>query len=204
MTVQSILALFAAMLVLAIIPGPAVFAVVSRSMASGFTHGLFISLGIVAGDFVFILLAIYGLSAMAETMGSLFIIVKYAAGAYLIWLGISLWRAKPQSVDIEAVNEASWLANFLTGLFITLGNPKAILFYIGFFPAFLELSSISTQDIFTIMAVTVVAIGGVNLAYSYMAHKARILMQSQVAKRRLNITAGSVMIATGSFLIAKN
>ena len=204
MSTQSILALFAAMLVLAIIPGPAVFAVVSRSIASGFSHGLFISLGIVAGDFVFILLAIYGLSAMAATLGSLFFVVKYIAGAYLIWLGIGLWRNKPESVEVEAVDETSWLANFLTGLFITLGNPKAILFYIGFFPAFLELSRISTQDVFTIMIVTVIAIGGVNLMYSYMAHKARILMQSQVAKRRLNITAGSMMIATGTILVVKN
>lgn len=203
MTIGSIIALFGAMVLTAIIPGPAVFAVVARSMASGFSHGLFTTMGIVAGDFVFILLAVYGLSAMAEMMGSLFVMVKYLGGAYLIWLGISLWRKKNEVVTIEGVDESSWLANFLTGLMITLSNPKAILFYVGFFPAFLELSSISMTDTAIIMLVATAAFGSVNLGYAYMASKAGVLFNSCKAKKRMNLTAGSMMIGTGSLLLVK-
>ena len=203
MTLSSIATLFGAMVVLSIIPGPSVFAVVARSIASGFTHGLVTVIGIVVGDFVFIILAIYGLSAIAETMSSLFVLVKYLGGAYLIWLGIELGRSKSKIVEVEGIRESSWLSNFLSGLFITLGDQKAILFYIGFFPAFLELSSVSIFDTSIIMVIAAIAVGGVKLGYAYMADKARLLFKSSRVKKVMNITAGSVMIGTGIFLVVK-
>lgn len=203
MTFSGIAALFGAMFFLAIVPGPSVFAVVARSIASGFTHGLVTVIGIVVGDFVFIILAVYGLWSVAETMGSLFVLVKYLGGAYLIWLGIGLWSSKSKNVEVEGINELSWLSNFLCGLFITLADPKAILFYASFFPAFLELSSVSIIDASIIMVIATIAVGGVKLGYAYMADKARLLFESSRAKKGMNITAGSVMIGTGVFLVAK-
>ena len=203
MTFSSIFTLFGAMAVLAILPSPSVFAVVARSIASGFTHGLITVIGIVTGDFVFIILAIYGLSAIAETITSLLILVKYLGGAYLIWLGIKLSRAKLQNVEIEAITESSWVSNFLSGLLITLGDYKAIFFYISFFPAFLDLSTISIMDTILIMLIATIAVGGIKLIYAYMADKARFLFTSSRARKGMNITAASVMIGTGIFLIAK-
>ena len=203
MTFSSIFTLFGTMAVLAILPSPSVFAVVARSIASGFTHGLITVIGIVTGDFVFIILAIYGLSAIAETITSLLILVKYLGGAYLIWLGIKLSRAKLQNVEIEAITESSWVSNFLSGLLITLGDYKAIFFYISFFPAFLDLSTISIMDTILIMLIATIAVGGIKLIYAYMADKARFLFTSSRARKGMNITAASVMIGTGIFLIAK-
>ena len=203
MTFSSMAALFSAMIVLAIIPSPSVFAVVARSIASGFTHGLVTVIGIVFGDFVFIILAIYGLSAIAETMSSLFVLVKYLGSAYLIWLGIKLSRSKPKFVEVERIKESSWLSSFLSGLFITLGDQKAIFFYISFFPAFLDLKSISVIDTIIVMAIAMVAVGGVKLGFAYMADKARLVLKSSKAKKGMNITAGSVMIGTGIFLLVK-
>ncbi len=203
MKFSSMAALFSAMIVLAIIPSPSVFAVVARSIASGFTHGLVTVIGIVIGDFVFIILAIYGLSAIAETMSSLFVLVKYLGSAYLIWLGIKLSRSKPKFVEVERIKESSWLSSFLSGLFITLGDQKAIFFYISFFPAFLDLKSISVIDTIIVMAIAMVAVGGVKLGFAYMADKARLVLKSSKAKKGMNITAGSVMIGTGIFLLVK-
>lgn len=203
MTLNSIVALFGTMFVLAIIPGPSVFAVVARSIANGFSHGLVTSLGIVAGDFIFILLAIYGLWSLAELLDSLFIIVKYLGGGYLIWLGISLMRSKPESVVIEEINEVSWWSNFLCGLFITLSDPKAILFYMSFLPAFVDLSSLSIIDTGLIMLSATVAVGGAKLCYAYMAHKARLLFTSAHGKKIMNFSAAGVMMGTGIFLIVK-
>ena len=203
MTFSSIIALFGAMIVLAMIPSPSVFAVVARSIASGFTHGFVTVIGILTGDFVFIILAIYGLSAIAKTMSSLFVVVKYLGSAYLIWLGIQLWRSKSKIVEVEGVKESSWLSNFLSGLFITLGDQKAFLFYLGFFPAFIDLKNVSILDTSIIMAITAIAVGGIKLAYAYMADKARLLFTSSRAKKVINAIAGSVMIATAIVLIAK-
>ena len=190
------------MILLAMIPSPSVFAVVARSIASGFTHGLVTVMGIVVGDFVFILLAIYGLSAIAETMDSLFILVKYLGGAYLIWLGIELSRSKVKTVEVDGVRELSWLSNFLCGLFITLSDPKAILFYLSFFPAFLDLSNISMAETSTILVTAAMAVGGGKLCYAYMADKARLFFKSFRAKKIMNLTASVVMIGTGIFLMA--
>ena len=203
MTFSSITALFGAMIVLAIIPSPSVFAVVARTIASGFIHGLVTVIGILVGDFVFIILALYGLSAIAQTMDSLFVVVKYLGAAYLIWLGIQLWRSKSKTVEVEGIKESSWLSNFLSGLFITLGDQKAFLFYLGFFPAFVDLKNVSIVDTSIIMAIATIAVGGVKLGYAYMADKARLLFQSSRAKKIINITAGSVMIGTAILLLAK-
>jgi threonine/homoserine/homoserine lactone efflux protein len=198
MTFSSIVALFGAMFILAIIPSVSVLAVSARSAAYGLIHGVFTTIGIVVGDIFFILLAILGLSLLAETMGSLFVLVKYLGGAYLIWLGIRLWKSKSKAVEAEGIIESSLLSSFLTGLFITLGDQKAILFYLSFFPAFLDLSTISFFDTSIIIIITIIAVGGVKLGYAYMADRASLL----IAYQGINITAGCVMIGTGIFLVA--
>ena len=203
MTFNSIAALFGAMIALAILPSPSVFAVVARSIASGFSHGLVTVIGILVGDFVFIILAIYGLAAIAETMDSLFVLVKYLGGTYLIWLGIQFWSTKLKSLEVEVVKESSWMSSFLSGLFITLSDSKAIFFYMSFFPAFLDLQNVAILDTMIIMIVATIAVGGGKLGYAYMADKSRLVFQSSRAKRVMNITAGTVMIITGVFLMAK-
>ncbi|MGK7896233.1 MAG: LysE family translocator [Xenococcus sp. (in: cyanobacteria)] len=203
MTLSNIAALFGTMMVLAMIPSPSVFAVVARSMASGFIHGFITVIGIVVGDFIFIILAIYGLSTIAETMGNLFVLVKYLGSVYLIWLGINLWRSKSQILEIEEIKESFWLSNFLTGLFITLADHKAIFFYMSFFPAFLDLSKVSLFDIGIILMIAAIAISVSKLGYAYMADRARFLFKSYRAKKGINVIAGTVMIATGIFILTK-
>ena len=84
----------------------------------------------------------------------------------------------------------------------TLSDPKAILFYVSFFPAFLDVSNVPVCDISIIMGTTTIAVGGSKLGYAYMADRARFLFKSSRAKRGMNITAGTVMIGTGIFLVA--
>lgn len=201
MTFNSMAALFGVMVVGALIPGVSVLAVSARSAASGFIHGAFTTLGIVVGDILFILLAILGLSVLVETMDSLFVLVKYIGGAYLIGFGITLWRSKSEPVEAGETRESSLLSSFLTGLFITLGDQKAILFYFAFLPAFIDLSTISYIDTIIIMAMAMVALGGVKLSYAYMASKSGLLSISTRARGGINITAACVMIGAGVFLV---
>lgn len=202
MNFSSIAALFCAMTVLAAIPSISVLAVSTRSATFGFIHGVFTTLGIVVGDIIFILIAILGLSLLAEKMGSLFFLIKYLGGAYLIWLGIGLCRSKLQDVETAEVVKFSLISSFLTGLFITLGYQKATLFYLGFFPAFLDLSTISYFDTAIIIAIAIVSVGGVKLGYALAADRARLLIRSKIRKG-INIAGGCVTIAVGIFLIAK-
>lgn len=203
MTFNNMAALFGAMAVLAFIPSVSVLAVSTRSATYGFIHGFFTTLGILLGDIIFILLAIFGLTVLAETMGSLFVLVKYLGGVYLIWLGTQLWRSKAKSASADVMTESSLLSSFLCGLFITLGDQKAILFYLGFFPAFLDLSTMSFIDAFIIILIAIFAVGGVKLGYAYMAEKTTQLFKSANAIKKINLVAGTVLIAIGLFLVVR-
>ena len=203
MSIDSLFALFCAMLILAIIPGPAVFAIIARSFSSGKLPAFYMTAGIVLGDYIFIVLALFGLSALAEIMGTAFFIIKYLSAAYLIWLGIKLLRTKTESIDIEASKKSSLISNFLTGLFITLGNPKAILFYVGFFPAFINVSVVTLYDTSLIMLAATVSFGSVNMLYSLLAVKAKNTLKSPNAATIINKTAGTIMVSTGVLVAVK-
>jgi len=198
----SMVGLFSAMVVLAAIPSVSVLAVSARSASCGFLHGVFTTLGIVAGDIVFILLAILGLSVLAETLGGLFILVKYIGGAYLLWLGLTMWRFETGQVAGTRAADDSLLSSFSTGLFITLADQKAILFYLGFFPAFVDLSAISLRETLVIVVLATVAVGGVKLVYAFMADRAALLVNTGL-HRLVNRLAASVVIVVGLLLIAK-
>lgn len=203
MTFYSMLAFAGAMFLLAITPGPGVFATISRALASGFNNAAFVVLGIVLGDIIFLLLAIFGLSAIATILGDLFVIVKYLGGAYLLYLGYRILTSKVDDIKVDGVVELSWKKNFLAGLLITLANPKAILFYLGFLPTFVNLQTLTLIDIVVISAIVTIVLGGVMLGYAYSASGAKKLFKSKNAKRKMNIAAGSTMITAGGVLIAK-
>ncbi len=203
MSIDSLFALFCAMLILAIVPGPAVFAIIARSFSSGKLQAFYMTAGIILGDYIFIILALFGLSALAEIMGTAFIIIKYLSAAYLIWLGIKMLRTKTESIDIEASHNSSLISNFLTGLLITLGNPKAILFYVGFFPAFVNVSEVTLSDTSLIMLAATVAFGSVNMCYSLLAVKAKNTFKSPNAATIINKAAGSIMVSTGTLVAIK-
>jgi threonine/homoserine/homoserine lactone efflux protein len=191
------------MTVLAFIPGVSVLVVSTRSAACGFTHGVFTTIGIVVGDVIFIVLAIYGLSVAADLLGNRFSLVKCLGGAYLVWLGIKLWKSAPVTGAVENNTESTLLSSFLTGLFITLGDQKAILFYLGLFPAFLDLSSVTLADTAIIILIASLAVGVAKLSYAYMADRTRLLLASSSATRMINIAAGTVMVSVGVLLLVK-
>ena len=203
MTLGSISALFGAMFVLALLPSPSVFAVVARSLSSGFSRGLAMAIGIVTGDFVIILAAISGLAAIAETMTPLFIAMQYGGGLYLLWLSVQLWRSSTEETNVEHHYESSFLSSFISGLLITLGDYKAIVFYIGFFPAFVDVSSLSLWDAGLVMGVAAIAVGGVKAGYAYLADRARSLFKNSRVRLGMNYTAGIVLFGTGLLVLAK-
>ena len=188
---------------LALLPSPSVFAVVARSLSAGLIHGLLTATGIMVGDFIFILVAILGLAAIADTITVLFMILKYLGAAYLLWLGISLWRAKTDAITLtQDAIKPSLGGSFVCGLLITLGDPKAIIFYISFFPAFVDLSQLSLIDTGFVLGVAAIAVGGTKMAYAYLADMARMIFTHPKTQRALNRIAAIIMIGTGLLAIA--
>lgn len=203
LTFHSLAALFAAMTVLAAVPSVSVLAVTARSAASGFLHGLYTTLGIVVGDIVFIFIAIFGLSFLAESWSGLFILLKYLGATYLIGLGILLWRANGQAITVSGVGAtASPWSSFLAGLLITLGDQKAIFFYLGFLPAFVDLSTLTRLDTVLLVATATVTLLGVKLVYAGLAARAGLHFAPGIGQW-MNRAAGGVLVAVGLYLLAK-
>jgi threonine/homoserine/homoserine lactone efflux protein len=204
MSLVEMLVLFVVITTLALVPSTSVALVVTRSSSAGFINGGAVAAGIVVGDLVFVFLAILGMTALAEVLGGLFLMLKYVAGAYLIWFGISLLRSKPSSQVTVVSRSASTLsASFFSGLILTLGDVKAIFFYASLFPAFVDLARIKTADIAIIVGITVVAVGGVKLGYAYSAKKVVAFARGFKAERAVNVTAGGVMVGAGAYLMVK-
>ena len=203
MSTVSLLTLFGTMLLLAIVPGPGVFAIIARSFSSGILRGAYMVIGMILADYVFIILALFGLSALSEIMGTAFYVIKYISAAYLMWLGYKLLKTKATAIDIEDTKESSLLSNLVNGLLITLGNPKAILFYVGFFPAFVNIGDVSAYDTALIMLTATVAFGSVNLGYAFLAVKAKGVFKSSNASNVINKTAGTIMVSTGALVAVR-
>ena len=187
-----------AMLILALTPGPGVFASVSQALSSGFRSAFPLIGGLILGDLCFLTLAVFGLSAVAHVLWDLFFLIKLAGGAYLIWLGWRMWTRAPGSFD-EARSGAGRTGGqrFLGGLLITLSNPKVILFYAGFLPTFVDLAALKARDVLVIGALVAVILSVVLAAYAFSASRARRLFRSPRALRNLNRSAGSIMIGAG-------
>ena len=204
MTIIDAFFLFAVMSVLALLPSASVALVVTRSATAGLAHGAAVAVGIVLGDLVFVCLAVLGMAAVAEVMGGFFVAIKYVAGAYLIWFGLSLLRSNDSSPSVSShQNTSSLSASFLSGLLVTLGDIKAIFFYASLFPAFVDLSRLSLLDVGFIFVITLLSVGGVKLGYAYGATKVVTLAKRFGPLQSVKVVGGGVMIGIGGWLIAK-
>jgi threonine/homoserine/homoserine lactone efflux protein len=153
---------------------------------------------------MFIFLAVAGLAAIADALGPFFLLVKLAAGVYLIILGIGLLRASPRAASHREFARSSWLSSLSSGFLLTLGDPKAILGYMSLLPAFVELSNISIAGIATIMVLAAGAVGGAKACYVVLSERAVSMVESRRAISRVNILAGSILACVGLFLMTQS
>jgi threonine/homoserine/homoserine lactone efflux protein len=197
MTYEMTAAFAAAFFLLALSPGPGLAAILSRALGGGFLAGLAVTGGLVIGDAVFLGAALIGLSAIANTLGPMFAVVKYAGAFYLIWLGIQALRSAGEPVNVAAQASGSLWKDIGLGLMVTLGNPKPILFYGALLPTFLDLSTVSIADFAVLMAVVVCVSALVYSGYMLMIERARRLIASTNAAQRLNQATGVMLIGSG-------
>ena len=205
MSIIETISLFGIMVALAAVPSASLALVVARSATLGVANGIAVSFGIVLGDLVFILLAIIGLSVVAETMGSMFMVIKYLGATYLLWLGYSLLTENRATTITANKNreEGSLIASFLAGFFLTLGDIKAIFFYVSLFPMFINLPALQVVDILVIILITVAGVGGIKILYALSATKIASLAKGIKFENAAIKTAGGVMVGAGSYLIIK-
>ena len=141
-----------AIIVFLLIPGPGNLALITSTSKGGIAGGLGATFGVIAGDQVLLWAAVAGVSAVMATYPTAFHIVQWSGAVYLAWLGIKMLIAKPGDAPILHIKPHHY---FLQALFITLLNPKAIVFYMAFFPLFVDPKTHLGMTTFAVMAATI-------------------------------------------------
>ncbi len=187
-------AFVAASSILLVIPGPTVLLVVSYALGQDWRTALPMAIGVALGDFTAMTLSMLGLGALLATSATLFTALKWIGAAYLVWLGIKLWRAGGAlEVPRNGSGRRPWVAAWL----VTALNPKSITFFVAFLPAFLD----PHADFWTQMAVfesTFLVLAFANaFGYALVASKARGFVGNPRAIRAINRTGGGLLIGAG-------
>ena len=203
MNIEVLLAFSIGMIILAVTPGVGVFSSVAQAISGGFISSLVFISGLILGDIIFFILAIIGVSAISEIMGELFFVVRIIGGIYLVYLGIKSLKKNGTETNTFLNTKKSRRRIFLSGLLVTMGNPKPILFYASVVPTIVDINKIHLSDIliliFLIAAISYVVVGG----YCYVASFSKRIITNTSYKKKLDNIAGFTMIVAGCYIIFK-
>lgn len=185
-----------AVIVFLAIPGPGNLALVTSTGKGGVPGGLAATLGVIAGDQLLIWLAVAGMATLLAASPLLFGGVQWLGAAYLAWLGWRMISARPGDAPVLHIHAGQYFRQALT---ITLLNPKAIVFYMAFFPLFVDPARHQGLLTFGFMAITVAALTMVYgaLAVALTRLFAQRLRASPAISRWLNRVAGTLLVAFG-------
>lgn len=203
MTLESLAALMLASFLAKAIPGPGVFATVAHALALGFRPSLVFVAGIMTGDSIYILAAMFGMVALANSFHDIFNLIRIIGGVYLLYLGYRLLTTRIEQSETPEIHPKNTQRTYLSGFFLTLGNPKTILFYIGLMPAFIDLGALEGSEmalLWLLLNIDLLLILG---AYAYASDRARGFFKSPRAMQRLNRGAGLALAGTGVAVIAR-
>ena len=203
MTLAVLLAYAGALFIAAIIPGPGITAIVARALGSGFRPTFFMGLGLILGDMLYLTAVILGLALIAQAFTTTFTLIKIAGALYLVHIAWKLWTTGILPQTIEAQRSTSLTMSFLSGLFVTLGNPKTMLFYVALVPTLVDLEAIGPRDYGLLLAATFVVLLAVLIPYMALASRARLLLKQPKALQRLNRIAAGILAGTAAYIATR-
>ncbi|WP_431297558.1 LysE family translocator [Tabrizicola sp. BL-A-41-H6] len=186
------------MALLWVIPGPVWVALTARALSGGFASAWPLAVGVALGDGIWPLAAIFGLSWIVALYGGFLEALKWVAAGIFLMMGVLLVRKPAATLDADSkLIKPGALAGFAVGVAAVIGNPKAILFYMGVLPGFFDLSRVTGLDIVAILLVSMLVPMLGNLGLALFLDRARSLLSSPAALRRLNIISGILLVAVG-------
>lgn len=200
MTLQLWLAYLLATTLILIIPGPTIILVVSQAVAHGRTSVLPLVAGVVLGDLTAMTCSLLGLGAVMATSAALFTLFKWTGALYLLYLGIRLWRTRPQTSYLaQGMAEASAPTLFRRSYIVTALNPKGIAFFVAFLPQFIDPEAPAMGQIL-LLGGSFLLLALVNAAlYAVFASQLRETIQRTGVRKWFNRCGGTALIGAGLF-----
>ncbi len=200
MNFDVVIPFFFGMVILAATPGPGVFASMVKASTAGFTASLYLIGGLALGDIVFLNLALLGLSAIARVLGPFFFLIKIVGGLYLLYMGVMMYKSVGFQTGEKGENSEPRHRTFISGLLVSLGNPKPILFYASVLPTIININEVNIIDacvmMLVIASVSFIVVGG----YCYFASLTHKIQMDPALIGRINKTAGVVLMAVGLYV----
>lgn len=198
MSLELWLAFAAASTVMLLIPGPTVLIVVSYALGHGRRSAMATVAGVALGDFTAMTASMLGLGVLLSTSAALFTGLKWVGAAYLVYLGVKLWRA-PVTLGADAADEpdvSPWRMMLHTYA-VTALNPKSIVFFVAFLPQFLDTAQPLASQMVA-MEATFLVLATLNATlYALLASAARKAVRTPSVQRAVNRTGGSLLIGAG-------
>lgn len=188
-----------ALIILWITPGPVFVALTARALSGGFRSAWPLALGVTIGDIIWPLIAIFGLTWVVSRVENLLEILHWVAAAIFLLMGVGLIRTASRSILVaegRLTRPGLWPA-FSAGVAAVIGNPKAVLFYMGVLPGFFDLSRVTGGDIAVILFMSALIPFSGNLVTAFAVGQARRLLKSPRALWWINVGAGSLLVLVG-------
>ena len=192
MTLSSLI-LFAAVYLAAVAtPGPGVAALIARVLGHGLRGVPPFIAGYFVGDMIWLTAAATGLAVVAKTFAGVFVVIKFAGAAYLVYLA---WRmaTAPAVIGEAPTPAARGVRAFLGSLSLTLGNPKVMVFFLSIMPLVVDVKMLTALALFELAAVCGIVIFSTLALYALAANRARALLRSTRAMRIVHRVAGGLM-----------
>lgn len=180
-----------------VVPGPVWVALTARALTGGFASAWPLAVGVAIGDAVWPLAAIFGLTWILSVYGGFLDALQWVAAAIFVIMGLMLLRKSGEVSTDSRLTRPGRLAGFVTGVAVVIGNPKAILFYMGMLPGFFDLARLEGWDIAAILAISAAIPMAGNLGLALFIDRARALLASPESVKRINTVSGILLIGVG-------
>lgn len=200
MTVNDLLLLFISLVVLAITPGAGALLVIATTVRYGWRLAIATIIGIVSADYIFISLVFFGIAAIAQHFYLLFTLLQWFGVVYIGFLGVQLFFVPQTNQATSKKYGDSYIAQCILGCAVTLGNPKAIIYYSSVLPTVISTTAVVLGDYIALLLVTTVAICGTMSVYCYLAHTLQARNLPPNTTRRLRLVAAVLLIGTAALL----
>jgi Putative threonine efflux protein len=203
MTLTSLFVFAAALFVAAGSPGPSIAALVARVLSKGYRDVLPFVAAMWFGEAIWLSFAVAGLAAIAESFQPVFLAIKWIGVAYLLYLAWKMWTAETAVSDDALPESRSAVKMFLTGLTLTLGNPKIMMFYVALLPSIIDLGGVTLAGWAELVVAMLLVLMVVDLLWVLLAAKARQFLKSPKAVGIATPVSAGTMAGAAAVIAAR-
>ena len=199
MELLTLLSLAFATFIYAISPGPGLFAVLATSTRYGPVAALWLSIGHAIGDILYVSVAMFALTILAQTIEQAMVYVQFFGATYLLYIGYQQYQSKGVSFQAESQKKSAFKL-FLAGFVVGGTNPKTVIYYLSFLPLFIDLNNLTlATEIQVILVVGITVLLVLSLA-NILGLKLRTHIEDPVIVKKVNKITGIIMMLVGVFV----